>query len=70
MKLSAKATMGHLVAGALLILLSLACMVTGLFIPSKILTFLVFFLVSGVAWRRGATWNSSCKGNRMNNWRG
>ena len=43
MKLSQKATPAHLVVGALLIFLSLACMVTGLFVPSKILIFLIFF---------------------------
>jgi hypothetical protein len=43
MKLTPKATLAHLVAGAVLIFLSLACMATGLFVQSKILTFLIFF---------------------------
>jgi hypothetical protein len=42
-KLSPQATKGHLIVGALLILLALGSMLAGLFIDSKILSFLIFF---------------------------
>jgi hypothetical protein len=43
MKISLQATKGHLVVGALLILLALGSMLACLFVPSKILIFLIFF---------------------------
>jgi hypothetical protein len=42
-KLSPQATKGHLIVGVLLILFSLGSMLAGMFIPSKPLTFLIFF---------------------------
>ncbi len=42
MKISPKATKGHLIVGAVLILLSLASMMACMFTVSKILTFLIF----------------------------
>jgi hypothetical protein len=43
MKINPQATKGHLFVGALLILLSLGCMVACIFRASQILPFLVFF---------------------------
>jgi hypothetical protein len=42
-KLSPQATKGHLVVGALLILLALGSLLAGLFVDSKIPSFLIFF---------------------------
>jgi hypothetical protein len=43
MKLNPQATKGHLIVGALLILLSLSSMIASLFIISRLLVFLIFF---------------------------
>jgi hypothetical protein len=43
MKINPQATKGHLVVGTLLILLALGSMLAGLFVDSKIPSFLVFF---------------------------
>jgi hypothetical protein len=43
MKLSPKATQGHLVVGAILIVLALCSMLACMFFPSKLTAFLIFF---------------------------
>jgi hypothetical protein len=43
MKINPQATKGHLVVGTLLILLALGSMLAGLFVDSKIPSFLIFF---------------------------
>ena len=43
MKLSPQATKGHLIVGAILILLALGSMLAGMLLGAKILLFLVFF---------------------------
>lgn len=43
MKLNPQATKGHLIVGALLILLSLSSMIASLFVVSRLLVILIFF---------------------------